>query len=87
MSADHIGHDPVLVAIASLRSRDVRTGHADRLRSQCHRLLEQRLRQDSGEPTLARLSLRRLIVPALASAWCVAYLWEILQRAATIYGY
>ena len=87
MSADHIGHDPVLVAIASLRPRDVRSGHEDRLRSQCHRLLEQRLRQDSGEPTLARLSLRRLMVSALASAWCVAYLWEILQRAATIYGY
>lgn len=87
MSADHIGHDPVLVAIANLRSRDVRSGHEDRLRTQCHRLLEQRLRQESREPTLARLSLRRLVVPALASVWCVAYLWEILQRAATIYGY
>ena len=87
MSADHIGHDPVLVAIANLRSRDVRSGHEDRLRTQCHRLLEQRLRQDSGERTHDRLSLSRLIVSALASAWCVAYFWEILQRAATIYGY
>ena len=41
MSADHLGHDPVLAAIADLRPHDVSAGHADRLRSRCHGVLDE----------------------------------------------
>jgi hypothetical protein len=87
MSADRPGQDPVLAAIANLRLRDVSVRHADRLRRRCHGVLENRRRQQSAEPALAGLSLRRVVVPALASAWCAVYLCEILLRAAAIYGF
>lgn len=87
MSADHLGQDPVLAAVAHLRPRDVSAGHADRLRSRCHGVLEERRRQQSAEPARAPLSLRRVVLPALASAWCAVYLCEILLRAAAIYGF
>jgi hypothetical protein len=87
MSSEHFEHDPVLVAIASLRARDVGARHADRLRGSCHALLENRPRRNPVEPMLARTSLRRIVPPALASAWCVVYLWEILHRAAAVYGH
>lgn len=87
MSADHPGHDPMLAAIANLRPRDVSASHADRLRSRCHGVLEELRRQQSAKPKGARLSLWRVVVPALASAWCAVYLCEILLRAAAIYGF
>lgn len=82
MSADDLGDDPVFAAIASLRRRDVSADGADRLRNRCHRVLEERLRQRSRP----RMSLRRIVIPALASVWCAVYLCEILRRAATVYG-
>ena len=36
---------------------------------------------DGGAP------FRRVIVPALGGAWCLAYLVEIVRRTAAIYGY
>lgn len=87
MSADHLGPDPVLAAIANLRPSDVSADRADRLRSRCHGFLEERRRQQSAEPALGRMSLRRVVVPVLASAWCAVYLCEILLRAAAIYGF
>ena len=87
MSADHLGHDAVLAAIADLRPHDVSTGYADRLRSRCHGVLNERRRRQAGDTPFARLSLRRVVVPALASAWCAVYLCEILLRAAAIYGF
>ena len=55
MSSEHFEHDPVLVAIASLRARDVGARHADRLRGSCHALLENRPRRNrSSRCWLAR---------------------------------
>jgi hypothetical protein len=87
LSADHLEHDPVLAAIADLKPHDVSAGYADRLRSRCHGVLEERRRRQSANTPFARLSLRRVVVPALASAWCAVYLCEILLRAAAIYGF
>lgn len=77
--------DPILAAIAHLRSHDVSAHRADRLRRRCHEMLDQR-RQRSVERRFAGMPVRRVVVPALASAWCAVYLCEILLRAATVYG-
>jgi len=86
MSADHLGDDPVLAGMMTLRPHDVSARRADRLRSRCHGELEQ-CRRRSLEPRFAGRSLRRVVVPAIASAWCAVYLCEILLRAAAIYGF
>jgi hypothetical protein len=75
----------VLAGIMTLKPHDVSARRADRLRSRCHGELEQRRRR-SVELRFAGLSLRHVVVPAIASAWCAVYLCEILLRAATIYG-
>lgn len=87
MSEDHIQHDPLLAAIAKLRSRDVSADRADRLRRRCHAMLQHQRQQDSIKLTPARVSWRRVVAPALVSAWCVVYLLEILRYAAVIYGF
>jgi len=86
MNEDYAGHDPVFAALAQLRPHDVGARRAERLRSRCHRVLEQRRRR-SVERRFARMSLRRVVVPAIASVWCAAFLWEILLLAAAIYGF
>jgi len=86
MSEDHLGDDPVLAGMMTLRPHDVSARRADRLRSRCHGELEQ-CRRRSVETRFADRSLRRVVVPAIASAWCAVYLCEILLRAAAIYGF
>jgi hypothetical protein len=86
MNHDNPARDPVFAAIAKLRPHDVGAHRADRLRSRCHGVLEQQRRR-SVERRFARMSLRRAVVPAIASAWCAAYVCEILLRAAAIYGF
>jgi hypothetical protein len=79
--------DDVLASLARLRPRDVSQRRSRQLRRRCHAMLQ-------AEPPVKRLSwtvaeapFRRVIVPALGGAWCLAYLVEILRSAAAIYGY
>jgi hypothetical protein len=79
--------DHVLASLARLRTCDVSPRRAGQLRRRCHAMLQ-------AEPPAKRLSwigdgapFRRVIVPALGGAWCLAYLVEIIRCTAAIYGY
>ena len=79
--------DDVLASLARLRTCDVSQRRSRQLRRRCHAMLQ-------AEPPVKRLSwmvdeapFRRVIVPALGGAWCLAYLVEIIRCTAAIYGY
>lgn len=78
MTFDHDTDDPVVDALASLRTRDVHARRADRQRARCHALLREPPRRPSFE---------RVIGPALGGAWCLAYVVEIIRRAVAMYGF
>jgi hypothetical protein len=81
-------NDDILAAVASLRTPDVSLRRAHRLRRRCHALLQA---QPGPKPSAAMVNMtkgtafRRIIGPALGGAWCLAYLVEIVRRAATVY--
>ena len=72
--------------IAGLRPHDVTDRHAERLRTRCHGLLRRQSRATTPDERENSASFWRIAGPALAGAWCVAYLVEIVRRAATLYG-
>ena len=79
--------DDVLASLARLRTCDVSQRRSHQLRRRCHAMLQ-------AEPPVKRLSwmvgeapFRRVILPALCGAWCLAYLVEIIRCTAAIYGY
>jgi hypothetical protein len=80
-------NDPVLASLATLRTRDVHERRADRLRARCHALLRARSRRNPRAGFVNGTAFRRLIAPALGGAWCLAYVVEIIRRAAAIYGF
>jgi hypothetical protein len=79
--------DGVLGSLARLQTYDVSPRCSRQLRRRCHALLR-------AEPPSTRWAwmtdeapLRRLIVPTLGGAWCLAYLVEIIRCTAAIYNY
>jgi hypothetical protein len=87
MTVDDTPDDDVLASLARLRNCDVSQRRSRQLRRRCHAMLQ-------GEPSVKRWSwmadeapFRRVIVPALGGAWCLAYLVEILRCTAAVYGY
>jgi hypothetical protein len=86
MSSKDVQEDPVLAALRELRTCDVSPARAQRLRSRCHRGLT--LRQASRH--LLRRSeagVWRRAMRVFAGSWCAAYVFEILRRAAAVYGF
>ena len=87
MTSDDIDNDPVFGAIATLRLRDVSSVRADRLRGRCHAVFQSQRSRRARPGTLTRVSFRRVVAPAVAGAWCIVYLVEIIRRAAEVYGF
>jgi hypothetical protein len=79
-------NDPVLAAVAALRTCDVSQRHARRLRRRCHLVLQTPASTDPSHVAANGGIFRRIVGPALAGVWCVAYLVEILRRAAAYFG-
>ena len=78
--------DDFLASLARLRTYDVSPRRSRQLRRRCHAMLQ-------AEPPPKRLAwmvdgapFRRIIVPTLGGAWCVAYLVEIIRCTAAIYS-
>jgi hypothetical protein len=87
MRSDEIENDPVFVAVAKLKTRDVNHRRADALRRRCHGLLPARTQQ-SGFAWIPNPKLfRESVAPAIVVVWCVAYLLEMIHRAAAVYGF
>jgi hypothetical protein len=85
MSVDDGPDGHTLAALASLRTRDVSRHRARRLRSRCHALLQPQSPPETSAATPNGTAFRRIVAPALGGAWCVAYLVEIMRRAAAVY--
>jgi hypothetical protein len=86
MTVDDGQDDHVLASVAKLPPRDVSQRHASRLRRRCHAVLQTHTDRAGSAATARGTPFQRVIGPALAGAWCLAYLWEIIRRAAAIYG-
>ncbi len=87
MNTDDVREDQVLGEVVRLRPYDPGRIHVERLRRRCHAAL--RSREQRPAPSVPRDSTwwRRAAGPALVTAWCIAYLLEIVRRAAAVYGF
>jgi hypothetical protein len=79
--------DDFLASLAELRTYDVSSRRSRQLRRRCHAMLQ-------AEPPPKKLTwvvegtpFRRIVVPTLGGAWCLAYLVEIVRCTAAIYRY
>lgn len=86
MSPNDIQEDPVLSALRELRSHDVSPARVQRLRAECHKLLNAPV-SSTHAPRVSEVRVWRRAVRALAGAWCVLYLLETIRRAAAVYGF
>ena len=87
MNAHDEQNDHLLAAVAELGTHDVSDRHARRLRARCHAVLQAPSRREAPARRARVTLVRRIIGPALAGAWCLAYLVEIVRRAAAVYGF
>jgi hypothetical protein len=79
--------DDVLASLARLRIRDVSQRRSRHLRRRCHAVLQAEPRPKRLPWVVDGAPFRRIIVPALGGAWCLAYLVEIIRCTAVMYGY
>jgi len=87
MTVDDRQDDDFLAGVATLRTCDVSPRHAHRLRRRCHALLQtQQPRARRSDEMEEWTAFRRLIVPTLGGAWCLAYLMEIVRLVAAVHG-
>ena len=87
MSLHDEPRDESLAVLAQLSTRDVSGRRASRLRAQCHAVLQAPPRRRAAAGRSASTVFRRIIGPALAGAWSLAYLVEIVRRAVAVYGF
>ena len=87
MTIDNGQNDQSVAALAELRTYDVPQRHVGRLRTRCHAVLQTQSRRNIPAGITNSTPFRRIIGPALAGAWCLAYLVEIIRRAAAVYGF
>jgi hypothetical protein len=79
--------DNFRTSLGSLRRYDVSPSRARRLRRRCHAMLRMEPPAMRFEWRVDGASFRRVAVPALGAAWCLAYLAEIIRCTAAIYTY
>jgi hypothetical protein len=85
MILDDGENDYTLAAVASLRTYDLSPRRTHRLRRRCHALLQTPPQRKTSVAMVIGATFRRIIAPALGGAWCLAYLVEIMRRAAAVY--
>ena len=76
-----------LSSLSSLRLHDVSQSHASKLRRRCHAILQTEPAAKESARMIDRASFRRVAAPALGTAWCLAYIAEIIRCTAAIYTY
>ena len=79
--------DDFLASLARLRTCDVSQRRSRHLRRRCHAILQAGPPAKRGSWMADGAPFRRLIVPALGGAWCLAYLVELIRRTAAVYGF
>ena len=86
MIVDDGQDDRFLDVVASLRTYDISNRRARQLRRRCRAVLQAEPRPKRSAWMVDATSIRRVIVPALGGAWCLAYLVEIIRCTVAIYG-
>jgi hypothetical protein len=86
MTSNNWREESSVATLASLRTYEVSAVRVDRLRRRCHVLLQAQRRANRPDATAHSTSFWRLAAPVLGGAWCLAYLVEIIRRAAAVYG-
>jgi hypothetical protein len=71
-------------SLTTLRTYDVSTRRSRQLRRRCHAILQEP-RPNRWTSVRDAGPFRRVIVPTLGAAWCLAYLMEIVRWTAAIY--
>lgn len=79
--------DDFHASLASLRHWDVSHARARKLRRRCHAILQTEPLVTRSPSRVDWASLRRVAIPALGAAWCLAYLAEIVRFTAAISAY
>ena len=79
--------DDVLASLERLRRRDVSQRRSRQLRRRCHAILQAEPPAKRGSWMVEGAPFRRVVLPALGGAWCLAYLVEIVRFTAAIYGF
>jgi hypothetical protein len=87
LDGDDKPDDDLMASLASLRTFDISQRRSRQLRRRCHAMLQAEPRTKRWPRMVDEAPFRRVIVPALGCAWCLAYLVEIIRFTATIYGY
>jgi hypothetical protein len=80
---EHDGDVPA--SLAGLRTYDVSIRRSRELRRRCHAMLLADATAKSPTLRTERSWLQRVAVPALAGAWCFAYLVEIIRFTGAIF--
>ena len=79
--------DDVLASLARLGTCDVSRRRSRQLRRRCHAMMQAKPPAKRWPWMVDGAPFRRVIVPALGGAWCLAYLVEIIRCTAAIYSY
>ena len=79
--------DDVLASLARLRTCDVSQRRSRQLRRRCHAMLQAEPPANKWPRMVDGAPFRRIIVPTLGGAWCLAYLVEIIRCTAAIYSH
>ena len=79
--------DDLMASLGRLRTSDVSQRHARQLRRRCHAVLQTEPAAKKWSWMVDGAAVRRVIVPALGGAWCLAYVAEIIRCTAAIYRY
>jgi hypothetical protein len=79
--------DDFRTGLASLRSWDISHSRARQLRRRCHAILQTKPSAKRSAWRVDGAWFRRLAVPALGAAWCLAYLAELIRCTQAIYTY
>jgi hypothetical protein len=86
MRPNDIQGDAVLATLLrELRTYDVSSARAQRLRTRCHSGLT--MQHSSSHLPRSREAGAWRAGRVIAGAWCVVYLFETLRRAAAVYGF
>jgi hypothetical protein len=86
--------DDFLDSLVRLPRYDVSPRRSRHLRRRCHVVLQAEPPEGTAEPPskgwlwmVDGAPFRRVIVPALGVAWCLAYVVEIIRRTAAFYSH
>jgi hypothetical protein len=78
--------DAVFAALGQLRTHDVDTRRAHRLRGRCRAALAAQERAADAAATADSARRTPIAGPVLLAAWCAIYVIEIVRLAGAIYG-